>query len=425
MLDSGTTPPLRVAKIQVFQVGEGTEDAVLNSIIQVIKDKYGNIVQTNHTFQFSMNGALCQLGIDKLEKLLVFSSTVKYDSGCELRNVIDNGLNLFDLSSFASSSTRPDLLSTFVTFIPLTKDEGLARSLVDQYSDSLSRPKIGIGIVRGCLLSILESGIEEEELFNRYYYLSPYLLPSEAAEKRTEEILDDIKRLAVYTAQISRLYSGCKNFFSLEPGETEVTEKTEEFLWKLLTPSARERVDLKTLESWLDFIMERDSTISAMAETMRVNHMEAKSIINRIEDIFKKLNERSFEDYPRNSELELRTYHKAIEPFEKTIVRSEALKARLGTVMDEVRTYMSLQQQKITIDEQKASKEQLVRLVNLQEILHKLEILIVAFYITEMASLVFEALAHEIALLLTAAFIPFALLVAVGISRLLHRPQEP
>lgn len=418
---------MRVNKIQVFQVGGGAEDAVLNSIIQAIKGKYGNIVQTNHTFQLSTNGALCQLGMEKLEKLLVFSSTVKYDSGYELRNVIDNGLNLFDFSSFVSSSTRPDLLSTFVTFIPLTKDEGLARSLVDQYSDCLARSKIGIGIVRGCLLSILESGIEEEELFNRYYYLSPYLLPSGEAEKRAEEILDDIKHLAVCTAQISKLYSGCRNFFSLESGETEVAEKTEEFLWKL-RPSARrpaERVDLKTLESWLDFIMERDSTISAVAATMRVNRMEAKLIVDRIEDVFEKLNERSFEDHPRNFELELRAYNKAIEPFEKTIVRSEALKARLGTVMDEVRTYLSLQQQKITIDEQKASREQLVRLVNLQEILHKLEILIVAFYITEMASLVFEALAHEIAPLLTAAFIPLALLVAVGISRLLHRPQEP
>jgi hypothetical protein len=53
--------------------------------------------------------------------------------------------------------------------------------------------------------------------------------------------------------------------------------------------------------------------------------------------------------------------------------------------MKEVRIYLSLQQQKLAIDEQKSSREQLMRLVNLQEIFHKVEIFIAAVYITEMA----------------------------------------
>jgi len=88
--------------------------------------------------------------------------------------------------------------------------------------------------------------------------------------------------------------------------------------------------------------------------------------------------------------------------------------------MEEIRTYLTLQQQRITIAEQTSSREQLVRLVNLQEILHKLEILIVAFYLTEMASLVFETLAHETAGTLTVAFIPFSLLISTLLNRLLH-----
>ena len=73
------------------------------------------------------------------------------------------------------------------------------------------------------------------------------------------------------------------------------------------------------------------------------------------------------------------------------------------------------------MEEQKSSKEQLVRLVKLQEILHKLEILIVAVYLTEMARIVFEAFAHQRATVLTVGFIPVAPIMAVLIGRLLHR----
>lgn len=59
-------------------------------------------------------------------------------------------------------------------------------------------------------------------------------------------------------------------------------------------------------------------------------------------------------------------------------------------------------------------------MVSLQEILHKLEVLIIAFYITEMGKPVFEAIAHEKAGILTVAFIPLALALAVAIIRLLH-----
>ncbi|MCJ7506045.1 hypothetical protein MUP05_06205 [Candidatus Bathyarchaeota archaeon] len=59
--------------------------------------------------------------------------------------------------------------------------------------------------------------------------------------------------------------------------------------------------------------------------------------------------------------------------------------------------------------------------MNLQEILHKLEVLVLTFYLTEMARIVFETTLHESATLLTAAFIPFALLTSILISRSLHK----
>jgi len=416
--EQGITPPLRIVKIQVFQSVEKDKDAFFDKIIQPLKQRYEDVVRRGDVLEVYMGRTLCQFRIEELDNFFVLTSTIKYYRDYELEKV-DNDLQFFDLSNLISSLLLSKLLSTFIIFIPLTWGENLTTALVEQYSGHLSKPEIGIGVVRGCLLSIFESGTREEELFDRHYFLSPFNLVGETAEKRAELILGDIKHLAVYTAELSKLYSNCKSFFSaLQPGEMEINEKTEGFLWKLLGP---EPVELETLESWLSYIMEREATISTMISTMQINHIEAKSTISKVESLFKKLNEKSFEDYPTNSEMEIEAYKRIVKPFENYIVRSEALKTRLGTVMEEVRTYLSLQQQKITLEEQKASKEQLVRLVNLQEILHKLEILIVAVYLTEMAKTVFETLIEESANLLTTAFIPFSLLISILLSRMLHK----
>ncbi len=180
----------------------------------------------------------------------------------------------------------------------------------------------------------------------------------------------------------------------------EINEQTETFLWELLEP---EPVKLEALRYWLGYTMEKESILSALITSMRRNYMKAKSIIAEVEECFKKLNEKNFQDCSVNSEIEIRTYNKAIRPFEDYIMRGEALRTRLRIVMEEIRTYLSLQEQKISIEEQKASKEQLVRLVNLQEIFHKIEIFIVAVYIMEMFRIIFEVLAHEIANLLVAS----------------------
>jgi hypothetical protein len=49
-----------------------------------------------------------------------------------------------------------------------------------------------------------------------------------------------------------------------------------------------EPVGLETLESWLGYIMEREASLSAMISSMRVNLIEAQSIISRIEGVFRR-----------------------------------------------------------------------------------------------------------------------------------------
>jgi len=417
--NSEASPPLRVVRIQVLQGAEGGVGAFLDELVRVGTQRYGDVSKENGVIEVSRGGALCWFSVEEVLDFPVLTSTIHYDGDYELGTVLDDDLRFFDLSDPASSPSISNPLSTFTIFMPQAEAGEPRTALVDRYSKHLSRSKKGVGIVGGHLLSIFESRAGEEELFNRYYFLQPLRPAGGAAEGGAEEILSDIKRIAAHTAELSRLYRRCRNFFSvLGSGEMEISEKVEEFLWRLLGPKA---VELETLESWLGYIMERDSTTSAMIATMQVNHMEARSIVSKVENAFAKLRERALGDHPTNSEMEMAEYRGIIGPFESYIVRSRSLKERLETVLDEVRTYLSIQQQRATMEEQRASKEQLVRLVNLQEIFHKVEIFIVAVYITEMARIVFEVLFHEEALLLTAGFIPVALLLAIGVGRLLHR----
>lgn len=274
-----------------------------------------------------------------------------------------------------------------------------------------------MGIVRECLFSILES---EEELFNRYYLLLP--LSSELVEKNLTEALNYIKHLAIYTAELSKLYVNCKNLFiTFQSWEVEVREKTKKFLWELIGPRL---IELETLASWLNYIMERTLTLSTMIAIMQTNYVEAKLTVSKLRSVFKRLNEKSFKNYPRNSDIDIEVYDRIVKIFESHIVKGETLKAHLETVMDEIRVYLRFQQQKIALEEQKASKEQLIRLVDLQKIFHKIELFIVAVYMTEMARIIFEATVHEVATILTALFIPIAFFLAMGVSRLLHRRKN-
>jgi hypothetical protein len=409
----------KIIKLQVFKRDEERVATFFEKVAQIIEQKFENISKVGGLVEVRANEALCQFRVDDRNDILILKSTVIYNHEIELEISIDNDLRFFDISNSTLSSLPLNTLSTFLIFVSTIGDETQSINLVERLSDYLSKQKLGIGRVRGCLFSILESELGERELFNKNYIISPLHNQRESVEKEVESIVSDIENVAVYTARLSKLYSDNRSFFTaLKPGAKEISERIENFLWKLTGP---EPVELKILESWLAYIMERESTISAMILTMQGNLIEAKSIIFTVEDLFNKLSEGHFQDYPKNLNLEIKTYNRVVKPFEDYIIVSEALKSRLGTVMEEVRTYLSLQQQNITLEVQKASKDQLIRLVNLQEILHKLEIIIIAVYLTEIARIVFEALFSQLADLMTVIFIPISLIISILLIRKLHK----
>jgi uncharacterized membrane-anchored protein len=208
----------------------------------------------------------------------------------------------------------------------------------------------------------------------------------------------------------------------VDASEESTQLRIDEILMELRKPA--EQLKPEDLEEVLREVTVLFSRLSVLGSTMRRDYVKASSILREIRALFQAWNEEGVEGYPRNSAIELDSFEGIVAPLMDFTDRVEALRGQLDTVLDAVRTYLSIQGQRMSIEEQRSSREQLIRMVNLQEILHKLEILIVAFYLTEMGRLFFEALIPETAGLLTIGFIPAAFIIAISVMRFLHRPHR-
>lgn len=412
--DTGEWTHARVIRLQVIQGNEG--DAFTEQVHRNISERNKGVVRVGDTLEFQVGEGRFQIRVEGIGSFTLLTSDIEYDCGPG-KGMMDAGTRLLDAFDPLVVLLSP-ALTTFIIFSPEATDVDHAFTLLAAYSQQLLKPKLGVGVVAGCLFSLLESG-DGGRQFNKHYFVSPIRSSHDPQSRGLHETVECIKTIAVQTAQLSKLHSSSNSFFSaLKPGETEISERTESFLWNLMK---LEPIGLEELESWLGYIVEREASLSAMISAMRGNLIEAQSTVSRIEEAFRRLNERSINGEPRSTEGEVRAYNRIPKNYEDYLMRSEALKARLETVMDSVRTYLSIQQQKLTLEEQKASREQLTRLVRLQETLHKLEVIIVAVYILEMARIVFEVVAHEQAGVLSVVFIPIALLLSVAISRVLSK----
>jgi hypothetical protein len=411
-----------LASIIAFHVdGQNEESRELgHGILGLIASRYGLKPPEpgDFTLMFSLEGFEYSTKLIKRETCNVFIIAVSRSS--ESSRGWKEDLSAYQDHIRPLLKLLPDNpTAVFSTYSVYTGSRDKALVIFNEYLAHQTQRQIGLGIIRGCLLAMLGDSqqTKETQVVERALLLSPF--DSADAEAVDSELLDDIGYLASIEGEINKLYQMRQPFFRLIGSAEDDTQRAVDEIIRKRFGGA---VKLEDMEESLKVITGRFSTLSMLAGAVRRDNIVVGHQLDEVEGLLQRWNESEVEGYPTIFSVEMMHYRALSKPFKDFADRIESLRGELGTVLDTVRTYLSVEQQKLSVEEQKSSKDLLVRLVNLQEILHKLEILVVAFYMTEMASLVFQALAHDIALVLTAAFIPLALLVAVGISRLLHRP---
>jgi hypothetical protein len=312
--------------------------------------------------------------------------------------------------------------STFVIRIAEAKSLKEASNMAETYA---ARRLSSAGIVDGCLVSTMPSLACDQAFTTLRWELvvSPLSHHLEEASSSVWRLAGELASLASYAGRLSHLRSRRELMLKQVDASEESTQlRIDEILMELRKPA--EQLKPEDLEEVLREVTVLFSRLSVLGSTMRRDYVKASSILREIRALFQAWNEEGVEGYPRNSAIELDSFEGIVAPLMDFTDRVEALRGQLDTVLDAVRTYLSIQGQRMSIEEQRSSREQLIRMVNLQEILHKLEILIVAFYLTEMGRLFFEALIPETAGLLTIGFIPAAFIIAISVMRFLHRPHR-
>jgi hypothetical protein len=307
------------------------------------------------------------------------------------------------------------------------KNENDARKLLRRYLGDERCSLRSAGLIGNGILTTVERRniVVVTERSREALFLS-YGSDRDSAVRGAWALCDDVYLLATFGGEVSRLYSERRLMFDqMEASENSTQIRINEILAEMRRPV--DEIQSSDLEEILKEITIQFSRLSTLSNTMRRDRVKAQSILRNTRALLKRWNERPFDDdNVTNSATEIDFLEGLIAPFADFIERIEALTAQFNTVLDSVRTYLGIRQQKMSLSEQTSSKEQLVQLVNLQETLHKLEVLIVAFYLTEMARIVFESLLPEpIGVLsinlLTAVFIPISLLISVLLSRMLHK----
>lgn len=310
---------------------------------------------------------------------------------------------------------------SYIIRVAYATNEEKAEVLLRRYTKNVGRHLRSAGRIRNCILGMLKGSkdsslpIPAQELL-----VLPHGKRLDTIKEAIWTLCFEVCSLALYAGEMSRLYSERKLMFDqMDASESNTQLRINEILAEMRRPI--DEIQPSNLENILKEVTIQFSRLSTLASSMRRDYVKAKGLFRRLRNLLKGWNEKTVDVNPTNSAAEIEDFENIVVPFKDFIERTEALMTQLNTVLDSVRTYLGIQQQNVTIMEQISSKEQLVRLVNLQEILHKLEILIVAVYLVEMAKIVFDSLLFEEANLLTAIFIPIALLISILISRILHR----
>ncbi|GEM_PF-2351910 len=405
--------------IMVHPRDEGSKS--VREIIEQLGFRYHSPLEPEKGVKLELNGLEAYIyGFEEEESQLFFVAILPSVVEGDQLSFVEEWEKCEELVAELKEIITKDPISAFTICVRSSKGIKEAKLLLKRYLEGVKLHIRSMGIVRGCLLIMLEDQgtVHSPRTIKRDVILISFDQELEEATKTVWRIISDLSTLASCVGRLNKIKSSRELAFQqIDYSEENTQVKINEIF---ATMRRHSEIGPEGLESVLKETTTLFSSLSILVGAMRRDYVKALSLIRQVESLFKAWNEESILQYPTNSSVELDHYKGMIAPFEDFIHRVDALRAQLNTVLDAARTSVGIQSQKLSLEEQSSSKDLLVRLVNLQEILHKLEVLIIAFYITEMGKLVFEAFAHEKAGILTVAFIPIALVISMAIRRLLH-----
>ncbi len=391
---------------------DSKREAMFQSIVSELSNRYGGkYSKEKDSLSFGSGSVLSYVRRLTMGKAQIFLLVVGSDKSEKSLNSIPS-YDQYDKALESLKEALPERSdSTCSLRVAYTTGEREAENLLNQYIRNTGEDLRSAGLTRGNLLAQTSGS----SLVNASRDFIVFNYEPEAASNIIWKLFLEVCLLTLYIGEMSRLYSRQKPIFDQIEKKFKEIIGLESYLRLVVDKYQQEDLEkiLKDIHLQFSHLLNYDNS-------MRHDYVKAEGLLRDLKSLLKKWNEKPIEQNPTNLSSEIEDFQNMIEPFKSYIDRAEALMTQLNAMLDTVRAYIGIKQTKLSIAEQNSSKEQLVRLVNLQEILHKLEMLIIAVYLTEMLRIVFEAFFHEWANILTVIFIPIALLVSIFIVHKLH-----
>lgn len=334
-----------VIYLSVFDV---TEQDAVNKAIGLIRKSYASEVleQDKTSIRLNLQDGLCVIEPSQAKNCFVFSLSLYSPYRDDVSNRWQDELQHYRIQVNTITDILPKnpILALFIFVNPVHSQDEIAK-LVQQYGQHIASHKVAAGIVNGHLIAIfrITDDAKKTSTLRREIVISSINQSFLEGKNASLQLVEDLKDLHINLARLRNIYQSCQPYFpQLDPAETEVQEKTETILNRI---RQTEPVDPETLKSWLADVMDRSSALSIMSSLIVRDQITARTCVDENESMLNRWSERNLEGYSTNTTMEAIEYNSMMRPFNGFIDRTQALRTRLETVSDTIRTYLGIQQQ--------------------------------------------------------------------------------
>ncbi|MFQ6050974.1 MAG: DUF3422 family protein [Candidatus Hydrothermarchaeota archaeon] len=187
------------------------------------------------------------------------------------------------------------------------------------------------------------------------------------------------------------------------------------------------------LKDWMHEISNSFSEIAGITEEVNHHYLDATSHRDSLKSIFEEWNESTIDNLPLISSSILSKVRDIERDYERLYNRIDGIRKEMEDTINILRTKIDLIQQKQSFDLQKSMHVTTQTQLDLQKAVKGVYVFLVAFYFTELARIVFEAMEargiiHIAPSIPTALFIPVALflgwLLSMKTEKLIRRKRE-
>jgi hypothetical protein len=332
-----------LAYIATFYVGreEGNSSKSASEILKEISNGYSSAVEVNNGVELTIDSIKGYTTGFEEEDFQTFLLTLTSNSAhAEEKEAYDSYVRR--LGEYLSKNP----VSAFTVRVRRATSVREAEAALQEYLRQ-NRLIRSLGVVNSCLLATLvdRDGSSPSQIMKREIVTFPCHSNLDEANRLFWAFLSDMTSLVCHAGKLNQLN------LTHEPviNQVDASEKTTQFRINEIFADIRrpvEQVKPENLEEMLREVTTLFSSLSILGSAIKRDYIRGRGILYDIRTLFDSWNEKGIDPHPTNSSMEMNCYSNLIAPFKNFVDRIDALNIQLRTVLDALRTNISIRQQK-------------------------------------------------------------------------------